>query len=306
MLDQLRRMAVLATVVEQGSLVAAARQLQTTTSAVSQQLRALERDMGVTLLHRSTRRISLTPAGERFVQGCQAMLTAAREAQTQLHHLRDAPEGELRISAPVGAARQIGPALAPLLAAHPGMTLHLEVDDGFTDLVAKRIDLAVRFGRLPDSSWVAQRIGQKTVGLYAAPAYLARRGVPASMSDLTRHDWLLLRSDAGGVRSLSLAGPEGREEILRVSPRATSNNQLSLQQFCEAGMGLAMLGAEDVDESQAQGRLLPLLPGWSLPALPVYAMTPQRDAQPAKVRHAIESLRHAFAGARGEVPPPPA
>jgi DNA-binding transcriptional LysR family regulator len=291
-------MAVLATVVEQGSLVAAARQLQTTTSAVSQQLRALERDMGVTLLHRSTRRIGLTPAGERFVQGCQAMLAAAREAQSQLNHLRDAPEGELRISAPVGAARQIGPALAPLLAAHPGLSLHLEVDDGFTDLVAKRIDLAVRFGRLPDSSWAAQRIGQKTVGLYAAPAYLARRGVPVSMSDLTRHDWLLLRSDTGAIRSFSLVGPEGREEMLRISPRASSNNQLSLQQFCEAGMGLAMLGAEDVDESQAQGRLLPLLPGWSLPTLPVYVMTPQRDAQPAKVRHAIEALRHAFGAVR--------
>ena len=103
MLDQLRRRAVLATVVEQRSLVAAARQLQTTTSAVSQQLRALERDMGVTLLHRSTRRLSLTPAGERFVQGCQAMLAAARDAQTQLHHLRDAPEGELRIAMTVAA-----------------------------------------------------------------------------------------------------------------------------------------------------------------------------------------------------------
>lgn len=295
MLDQLRRMAVLATVVEQGSLVAAARQLQTTTSAVSQQLRALERDMGVTLLHRSTRRISLTPAGERFVQGCQTMLAAAREAQTQLHHLRDAPDGELRISAPVGAARQIGPALAPLLAAHPGLCLHLEVDDGFTDLVAKRIDLAIRFGRLPDSSWVAQRIGQKTVGLYAAPSYLARRGVPSSLPELTRHDWLALRSDSAGPRTMTLRGPDGREDELRVTPRASSNNQLSLQQLCEAGIGLAMLGHEDVDEAVAQGRLLPLLPGWALPVLPVYALSPQRDAQPAKVRHAIEALRHAFA-----------
>ncbi|OWQ83208.1 LysR family transcriptional regulator [Roseateles aquatilis] len=306
MLDQLRRMAVLATVVEQGSLVAAARQLQTTTSAVSQQLRALERDMGVTLLHRSTRRIGLTPAGERFVQGCQAMLAAAREAQAQLHHLRDAPDGELRISAPVGSARQIGPALAPLLAAHPALSLHLEVDDGFTDLVAKRIDLAVRFGRLPDSSWVAQRIGHKTIGLYAAPSYLARRGVPASMPDLTRHDWLALRTDAGGPRGMTLRGPDGREEVLRVTPRGSSNNQLSLQQLCEAGMGLAMLSPEDVDEAQAQGRLLPLLQGWSLPLLPVHVMTPQRDAQPAKVRHAIEALRLAFSGPRGDAQALPA
>lgn len=296
MLDQLRRMAVLATVVEQGSLVAAARQLQTTTSAVSQQLRALERDMGVTLLHRSTRRIGLTPAGERFVQGCQAMLAAAREAQTQLHHLRDAPDGELRISAPVGAARTIGPALAPLLLAHPGLSLHLELDDGFTDLVAKRIDLAIRFGRLPDSQWVGQRIGAKGIALYAAPAYLDRRGVPAGVSDLSRHDWLALRPDTAPFQSLPLRGPDGSEALLRISPRASSNNQLSLQQLCEAGLGLALLSPADVDESVAQGRLLPLLPGWQLPTLPVHALTPQRDAQPAKVRHAIEALRQAFAG----------
>ncbi len=302
MLDQLKRMAVLATVVEQGSLVAAARQLQTTTSAVSQQLRALERDMGVTLLHRSTRRIGLTPAGERFVQGCQAMLAAAREAQTQLQHLRDAPEGELRLSAPVGSARQIGPALAPLLAAHPGLSLSLEVDDRFTDLVAHRIDLALRFGRLPDSTWVAQRIGQKTIGLYAAPAYLARRGVPTAMADLRQHDWLALRADNGSLRSLLLRGPEGQEDELRVTPRVSSNNQLSLQQMCEAGLGLAMLSPDDVDESLAQGRLLPLLQGWSLPTLPVYVMTPQRDAQPAKVRHAIEALRAAFSGGSGGLP----
>lgn len=294
MLDQLRRMAVLATVAEQGSLVAAARQLQTTTSAVSQQLRALERDMGVTLMHRTTRKISLTPAGERFVEGCQAMLGAAREAQSRLQHLRDAPEGELRISAPVGAARQIGPALAPLLGAHPGLSLHLEVDDGFTDLVDKRIDLALRFGRLPDSTWVAQRIGEKATLLCAAPTYLARRGVPATVTDLTRHDWLALRPDTASFQTVALHGPAGEEERLRITPRATSNNQLSMQQLCESGLGLAMLAADDAAEALAHGKLVPLLSGWRLPLLPVHVMTPQRDAQPAKVRDAIAALRTAF------------
>src|ERR1700741_2504308 len=98
MLDQLKRMAVLASVVKHGSFAAAARQLRTSTSAVSQQVRALEKDMGVTLLHRSTRKLSLTPAGERFHAGCAAMVAAAEQAQAQLAHLRDAPEGELRIA----------------------------------------------------------------------------------------------------------------------------------------------------------------------------------------------------------------
>lgn len=290
MLDQLKRMAVLATVVEQGSFVAAARQLKTTTSAVSQQIRSLERDMGVTLLHRSTRKLSLTPAGERFHEGCAAMLAAARGAQQRLLQLRDAPEGELRVAAPVGFARHVGPALEPLLSANPGLSLHLEVEDGFTDLIAKRIDLAIRFGRLPDSPWVAQRIGAQPVALYAAPAYLARRGVPASLSDLTRHDWLVLRSSTDSVKMLDLQQEAARQQ-LRISPRASSNNQLSLQQLCESGLGLAMLGVDDVRESREAGRLLPLMPGVQLPALPIYALAPQRDAQPAKVRHAIQALK---------------
>jgi DNA-binding transcriptional LysR family regulator len=296
MLDQLKRMAVLATVVEQGSFVAAARLLQTTTSAVSQQVRALERDMGVTLLHRSTRKLALTPAGARFYEGCAAMLSAARGAQAQLLQLRDAPEGELRVAAPVGFGRQLGPALAPLLAAHPGLSLHLEVDDGFTDLVALRIDLAIRFGRLPDSAWVAQRLGEKSMGLYAAPAYLARRGVPGELAQLSQHDWLALRRDNEAILSLALRAAAGQQEQLRISPRATSNNQLSLQQLCEAGLGLAMLSPSDLDDAAETGRLVPLLSGWRLPSLPVYALTPQRDAQPAKVRYAIEALKQQLAG----------
>lgn len=298
MLDQLKRMAVLATVVEQGSFVAAARKLQTTTSAVSQQVRALERDMGVTLLHRSTRKLSLTPAGARFHEGCVAMLAAAQQAQAQLLQLRDAPEGELRVAAPVGFGRHLGPALAPLLVAHPALSLHLEVDDGFTDLVAKRIDLAVRFGRLPDSAWVAQKIGEKSVALFAAPAYLARRGSPAGPAELGRHDWLVLRPGTNSIHTLPLRNSAGEEQALRVSPRASSNNQLSLQQLCEAGLGLAMLSPSDLDGAVQDGRLVPLLSGWQLPALPVYALTPQRDAQPAKVRHAVQALREHFAQLR--------
>jgi DNA-binding transcriptional LysR family regulator len=283
MLDQLKRMAVLAAVVRHGSFVAAARQLRTSTSAVSQQVRALEKDMGVTLLHRSTRKLSLTPAGERFHAGCAAMVAAAEAAQAQLAQLRDAPEGELRIAMTVGFGRRIGPALASLLTAHPALRLHLQVEDGFTDLVAHRIDLAIRFGRLPDSAWVARRIGTLHTALYAAPAYLAQHGVPATPEALRQADWLMLHDGTDLPRRLP-----GSD--LTVQPRCTSNNQLTLQQLCEAGLGLAALGDEDVAESVAAGRLLRLDTELPLPELPVWALTPQRDAQPAKVRHAIAAL----------------
>lgn len=291
MLDQLKRMAVLATVVRHGSFAAAARALRTSTSAVSQQVRALEKDMGVTLLHRSTRKLSLTPAGARFHAGCAAMVAAAEDAQAQLAQLRDAPEGELRVAMTVGFGRRIGPALAPLLAAHPGLKLHLQVEDGFTDLVAHRIDLAIRFGRLPDSPWVAQRIGSVHTGLYAAPGYLAQRGVPATLEALGQADWLLLQDGTDTARQLP-------GSALSVTPRYTSNNQLTLQQLCEAGLGLAPLGDEDVAEAVAAGRLLRLDTELALPELPVWALTPQRDNQPAKVRHAIAALKSHLAESR--------
>ena len=295
MLDQLKRMAVLAAVVRHGSFAAAARQLRTSTSAVSQQVRALEVDMGVTLLHRSTRKLSLTPAGERFYAGCAAMVAAAEAAQAQLLQLRDAPEGELRIAMTVGFGRRVGPALAPLLAAHPALRLHLRVEDGLTDLIAHRIDLAIRFGRLPDSAWVAQRIGALHTSLYAAPAYLARRGVPATPDALQAADWLLLQDGTDTMHRLP-----GTD--LGIQARYTSNNQQTLQQLCEAGLGIAPLGDEDVAEAVAAGRLLRLATDLALPELPIWAMTPQRPdgnpSQPAKVRHAIAALKAHLAEAR--------
>lgn len=298
MLDQLKRMAVLAAVVRHGSFAAAARQLRTSTSAVSQQVRALEQDMGVTLLHRTTRKLSLTPAGERFHAGCAAMWAAAEQAQQELAQLRDAPEGELRVAMTVGFARIAGPALAPLLRSHPGLRLHLQVEDGLTDLVAHRIDVALRFGRLPDSAWVAQRIGQLRVGVYAAPSYLARTSVPYDAAGLQAADWLLLQDGTDTPRRVQVRSDAGPRELL-LQPRYTSNNQLSLQQLCEAGYGLAMLGDEDVAEAVAAGRLLKLQTDFDLPELPIWALAPQRDTQPAKVRHAVAALKNYLSGAAG-------
>jgi DNA-binding transcriptional LysR family regulator len=212
------------------------------------------------------------------------MVAAAEAAQAQLQLLRDAPEGELRIAMTVGFGRRLGPALAPLLSAHPGLKLHLQVEDGFTDLVAHRIDLAIRFGRLPDSAWVAQPLGTLHTSLYAAPAYLAQRGVPATPEALQAADWLMLQDGTDQPRRLP-------GTTFSVQPRYASNNQLTLQQLCEAGLGLAALGDEDVAEAVAAGRLLRVDSDLALPELPVWALTPQRDAQPAKVRHAIAALK---------------
>lgn len=288
-MDDLRRMAVFAAVIEHRSMSAAARALGLSASAVSQQVRQLEREHGVTLLHRTTRKLSLTAAGERFHEDCAAMVAAARRAQQQLAASRDQPSGELRLSAPVGFARHVAPALGRVLEAHPGLSLKLLVDDARIDLVEARIDLAVRFGRLADSSWVARRLCSFEVLLCAAPAWLQAHGTPMRPEDLLSQQWLAFARE-GRAMQLPLRGPQQEQRLLRIEARISSNNQLSLQQMCAAGLGLARLARVDVADELAAGRLVALLPDWTQDPLDVWAVTPQRDAQPAKVRVAIDAL----------------
>jgi DNA-binding transcriptional LysR family regulator len=299
-MDALRRMAVFACVVEHRSMSAAARVLAMSTSAVSQQVRQLERESGVTLLHRSTRKLALTAAGERLYEDCAAMVAAARRAQQQLVQSRDAPSGELRLSAPVGFARHVAPALGGVLAAHPALTLKLLVDDAHIDLIQSRIDLAVRFGRLPDSTWVARRLCAFELLLCASPAWLAVHGEPRGPDDLLAAQWLAYARD-GNVMELPLTGPQREARVLRIEARISSNNQLSLQQMCVAGLGLARLAHVDVVDDLAAGRLVPVLPQWQSQALDVWAATPQRDTQPAKVRVAIEALQAYLSRLQGAV-----
>lgn len=288
-MDDLRRLAIFAAVVEHGSLTKAARQLELSTSAVSQQLRRLEQQGGVTLLHRTTRKLTLTDAGARFGEHCRAMVAAAAAARAQLALAHDAPEGELRVSAPVGFARHVAPALAPLLAGHPALRLRLLVDDAMIDLVDARIDLALRAGRLADSSWVARRLCAFSWGFYAAPGYLRRQPVPATLAELAAHQWLGAPRH-GTTLQLELTGPDGRSDTLRVEARITSNNQLTLQQMCVAALGVAALVRSDADEDVRAGRLVEILPDWRAAPIDIWAVTPQRDNQPAKVRHAIAAL----------------
>ncbi len=288
-MDDLKRMAVFACVVQHGSMSGAARALGMSPSAVSQQVRQLEREGGVTLLHRSTRKLALTEAGQRCHAQCAAMCAAADQARAELAASREAPSGELRLSATVGFARHVAPALGPLLAAHPSLRLRLLVDDAPIDLINARIDLAVRFGRLPDSTWAARRLGSLEWWLCASPERLAQHGRPDTPDALLAHTWLGFAREGNGLM-LDLQGPDGAPRSLRVEPRIASNNQLSIQQMCEAGLGLALLGSLDAQDALQAGRLVRLLPQWSLGTLDIWAVTPQRDAQPAKVRQAIAAL----------------
>lgn len=289
-MDDLKRMAVFASVVQHGSMTGAGRALSMSPSAVSQQVRQLEREGGVTLLHRSTRKLALTEAGQRYHAQCAAMCAAAEQARAELAAARDAPSGELRMSATVGFARHVSPALGAMLAQYPSLRLRLLVDDAPIDLINARVDLAVRFGRLADSTWTARRLGALEWWLCASPEYLDRHGSPETPDALLAHGWLGFAREGAGLL-LDLRGPEGAARSLRVEPRIVSNNQLSIQQMCEAGLGVALMGSLDVQDALASGRLVRLLPQWTMGTLDIWAVTPQRDAQPAKVRQAIAALQ---------------
>ena len=325
-MDDLKPLAVFAEVVDAGSMSGAARRLGMSPSAVSQTTRALETHGGVTLLHRSTRKLALTEAGERYYPHCQRMLEAARAAAQSLQTARDAPTGELRVSAPVGFAAHIAPALAPLLAEAPQLRLRLLVDDAMIDLIDARIDVAIRIGRLADSSWVARRLCDFETILCASPEYLARAGTPATPQQLPAHQWLAFGRDVTvgapkeGLSSVAIEMPArslskgaastshpvamtldahaatGERQRVQVQARIASNNQMSLQQMCEHGLGIAHLAHADASPALARGALVHLLPQWRFGSMPVWAVTPRRDeAEAAKVRAAVDYFRRWFA-----------
>lgn len=296
-MDSVKRMALFAQVVQHGSMSAAARALGMSTSAVSQQVRALEQDAGVALLHRSTRRLALTDVGSRYYAACARLLDAAGEAEAELSAARQAPSGELRLSAPLGMAAHIGPALGGWLQDNPQLRLHLFFDDGWTDLLQARIDVALRFGQLPDSDWMAQRLGSLQRWPCAAPAWLQRHGLPDDPLQIPAAEWLGMPQ----VPGLVWRHRENNEErLVPAHPRIASQNQPAVLRLCEAGLGVAVLTCLDASPLLDAGSLQRLLPEWEVPPLPAWAVTPHRQTQPAKVRQAIDLLQDYLARVPGE------
>lgn len=297
-MEQLRRYAIFAAVVEAGTMTGAAKALGMTPSAVSQHISQLEALLGLTLLHRSTRRLNLTEAGEVVWQGCQSLQQTLNQTELRLAEVRDSLLGEVRITAPVGMAGQpLARALSPLLQAHPGLCIQLIADDGKRDLIAERIDVALRVGTPPDSTLVARRLGQTRMILCAAPAYLARKGTPRSPADLLDHEWLA--SDLLGG-ALAFFDEKGQAYRVKPKPRVQCNNVLPLRQFTLAGQGISLQPEGEIAEDLAAGQLLALLPDYRVAPMEIHAITPQREI-PEKVRRVIEALRRYFADGVGNL-----
>ncbi|MGS1108013.1 LysR family transcriptional regulator [Achromobacter anxifer] len=286
----LNRLAMYAAVVEAGSFTAAADALGTTKAVVSFNVKQLEQELGVALLTRSTRRLALTEAGEGFYSHCARLLRDAEAAVDEARSGQTALSGSLRVTASVDYGnRVVTPALAAFARAHPALRVGYRAGSAHADLIAERLDLAIRVGALEDSSYRATRIGQFKLWIVASPDLLAQHGAPRTPQALAALPWLANRP--GRSDRWRLTDSKGREHELRVAPVAQADTASALLAFAEAGCGVAALPEWLLEEPLARGSLQRLLPSYALPRQEVYAVYPDTRHVSAKVRRFIDFLR---------------
>lgn len=281
-----------AEVVEAGSLSAAGRKLRISPAMVSKRLARLENRLGVRLVHRTTRRLSLTHAGQSFHEDVTAILSAIAAAEARISGREGSATGTLRISAPTSFGRlHVAPHLKGFLDAYPQIELQIDLSDGFTDLIAERIDLAVRIAPEIGSGLTAHRLGTSHRILCASPDYLARSGTPTRIEDLARHRLLA----ATGQLPWRLDGPDGPLAVNGQSYVRTNSSEV-VRELTIAGIGIALRSLWDIGRDIAEGRLARILPAYEGSAdVGIYAVHPRATLVPAPVSAFIAYLRTIYA-----------
>ena len=287
-MDRLDSIATFVRVAELASFTLAAQALGISRTVASDRVMALEARLGVKLLHRTTRRVSLTEAGVAYLDRARQALAMLEEAEAEAAHLTARPRGVLRVNAPVTFGfRHVAPAVASYLAANPDLGVELTLTDRMVNLLEEQVDVVVRVGRLVDSSLVARRLAPCRIVVCAAPSYIAARGMPLHPAELARHDCLSYAYAAEG--DLWRFERDGQQEAVRVSGRVWSNNGDALYHAALEGLGILLNPTFIIGEALRDGRLVPVLPGWAAPALSVNAVYPPNRFLPAKTRGFIEN-----------------
>jgi DNA-binding transcriptional LysR family regulator len=271
------------------SISRAARSLGMPISTVSRRLSVLESELGVTLLRRTTRRITLTAQGRDYFNECQEPLTLLQEAERVLTQAQKKPEGTLRISVPVILGQELFlEFISRFLKDHARIRVDLFITNVFLDLVAENIDVAIRFGELRDSSVVATRLGRSIRYVVAAPEYLKHRQPPVEPADLERHDCVMLNA-RNSESDWDLVN--GRKKVrITVTGPVSSRDFNSISSFVYRGHGIGLLPSTYCDEALANGRLVRLLPKWTSPQVPVFAVYSSRKFLPSRMSVFLEAL----------------
>lgn len=274
-----------------GSFAAAAREQGLAPSTLAKAVARLEGGLGVKLFHRTTRQVTLTPDGERLFQRCQRVLAEIEDLQAEASGTRKAPAGVLRIEMPVFYGKRfVLPLLAGLLRRHPALRLDARLSDVQTDLVRDNIDLAVRIGKLRDSTLVARRVDRQGLCLCASPGYLAARGTPKRIEDLAGHAAVVFRLPTTGRDRPWQFLQRGTEVTLHPEPQVRVNETEGLLDALALGLGVGQVPDLLVADELARGELVEVLPSCRPEPMPIHIVHPSGRLLPARVVAAIEAL----------------
>ena len=300
-MDKLKAFESFVSVATRGSLTAAARAEGVAPAIMGRRLDALEEHLGVKLLVRTTRRISLTNEGSAFLEDCQKLLADVANAEASVSAGGIKASGHLRITAPAGFGRRhVAPLVPRFQLLHPDVAISLNLSDRVVDMAGEGFDCAVRVGDLPDSSLVSVRVAENRRLCVAAPSYLQRRGTPQHPQDLAGHDCLTLSSDASQTRGWAFRVPlaqGGGSEVVHMRPGGPldcSDGQV-LYDWCLAGFGIAWRSTWEVEEEIAAGQLLAVLEDFAAPPNGIYMVFPHAKHLPLRVRLWIDFLKHNYA-----------
>ncbi|MBL8447459.1 MAG: LysR family transcriptional regulator [Zoogloeaceae bacterium] len=288
-MDKLRQMQAFTAVAEQGSFVGAAESLGTSKAAISRLVADLEARLGVRLMQRTTRRLTLTTEGHLFLERCRDALTQIEDAENELQHATTVPRGLVRVNVPVTFGNlHLAPLWGEFLALHPLVELDVTLADRVVDLVEEGYDLAVRIGRLAPSTLISRQVATDHSVLCAAPAYLEKYGTPTHPADLERHHTIGYSYLSTGDRWV-FEGKEG-ETSIRVRPRLRANSGDTCRAVALAGQGIIQQPTFLIGDDLRAGRLLPLLADWRAIEFGIHLVYPSRRFLPPKMRVLIAFL----------------
>ncbi|MET0581030.1 MAG: LysR family transcriptional regulator [Pseudoxanthomonas sp.] len=300
-MDRVGDLTLFLRVLDLGSITAAAHSLDLSVAVASQRLKRLERDLGVRLLHRTTRRLHPTPEGAALAQQGRVLVEDLESLGSGLRETATEVAGTLRVTLSASFGRQyISPLLPAFLALHPKLSVSVHLSDQVVDLVSEGFDLAIRIGALEDSSLVARHIAANRRVLCASPAYLKRRGTPRSPGDLVGHDCLRLFGSSGRQDVWRLQDARGEEHAIRVQGRFESNYGELLRDASVAGEGIAIHSLWHIADDLRAGRLQIVLPDCHLATTAISAVMPQRRLVPPRVGAFVDFLAERFGDAPWE------
>jgi DNA-binding transcriptional LysR family regulator len=293
-MDRLKQIESFVAVATKGSLTATALTEGVAPAVIGRRIDALEERLGVKLLLRTTRRITLTHEGSAFLEDCQRLLADLANAEASVSAGGVKASGHLRITAPAGFGRRhVAPLVPAFMAQHPDVSVSLNLSDRVVDIVNEGFDCAVRVGDMPDSSLVSVRLADNRRLCVATPDYVQRAGKPMTPAELMRHNCLTLSSDASQTRGWAFM-VDGELTHLRPSGSLDCSDGQVLHQWCLRGLGVAWRSTWEVQDDVATGQLVSLLDDFAAPPNGIYAVFAQRKHLPLRVRLWIDFVKHSY------------